>query len=192
MEHQNRSARVLLLVGMVVGAALLRLAPHPPNFVPLGALALFSGAQFGRKSWAFATPLLAMLLSDSVIHLLRGYGFHSLTFVVYGCMAAIVCIGMLIARRVGVISVAVGAVTASVLFYVVTNFAVWATSGMYPLTAAGLAACYVAAVPFFWNSLAADLFYAALLFGGLALLTRSFPIFSPQFRTPEFAARDLQ
>ena len=67
------------------------------------------------------------------------------------------------------------ALASAVLFFVVTNFGVWATSGMYPPTFAGLQACYVAALPFFQNSLAGDLFFAAVLFGGFALAERSLP-----------------
>ena len=63
----------------------------------------------------------------------------------------------------------------SLLFFVLTNFGVWLVNGYYPHTVAGLAACYVAAIPFFQNSIAGDLFYTALLFGGFALLQRGVP-----------------
>jgi hypothetical protein len=62
-----------------------------------------------------------------------------------------------------------------VTFFLITNFGMWLFSGFYPLTSAGLAACYVAAIPFFQNTVAADLFYAALLFGGFALAERMVP-----------------
>jgi hypothetical protein len=68
-----------------------------------------------------------------------------------------------------------------VLFFTVTNFGTWLTSGMYPPTFSGLVACFVAAVPFFQNTLAGDLVFSALLFGGFALLEQRLPI----FRAPE-------
>jgi len=61
------------------------------------------------------------------------------------------------------------------LFFVVTNFGTWAVSGMYPMTLAGLAACYLAAIPFFQNTVVGDLFYSGVLFGGFALLERAIP-----------------
>jgi hypothetical protein len=74
-----------------------------------------------------------------------------------------------------VLRVGGAAVASSVLFFLITNFGTWTLSGMYPMTASGLAACYVAAIPFFQNTIAGDLFYSGLLFGGFALLERAVP-----------------
>jgi hypothetical protein len=74
-----------------------------------------------------------------------------------------------------VLRIAGAAVAGSVLFYVLTNFGTWLTTGMYPRTLEGLAACYVAAIPFFQNTLAGDLFFSALLFGGFAVAERAIP-----------------
>lgn len=167
--------RAWLLGSMLIGAAALRLLPHPPNFAPIGALALFGGAHFARKRWAFAVPLGAMLLSDAALEGLTGWGFHRLTPAVYGSFALIVGLGLLLHGRRRLIPVAGAAVASSVLFFAITNFAVWALLETYPHTLAGLAACYLAAVPYFWNTLAGDLFYCAVLFGGLALTARRFP-----------------
>jgi hypothetical protein len=57
-------------------------------------------------------------------------------------------------------------------FFLITNFGVWAFLNSYPRTVAGLAECYLAGIPFFWNTLAGDAVYAALLFGGFALAQR--------------------
>ena len=166
--------RILILLAAIVAAAALRLVPHPPNFTPIGAMALFSGAYFGRKGLAFIAPLAAMLLSDAII------GFHSGMLFIYGGVALIVLLGQVALSRVTLLRVGGAALASSVLFFVISNFGTWLLSGMYPLDASGLAACYVAAIPFFQNTLAGDLFYCALLFGGFALLERSVPALRPQ------------
>ena len=162
-------ARLLAILSAIVAAAALRLVPHPPNFTPIGAMALFGAAQLGRRPLAFAAPLGALLLSDLVL------GFYSGMLIQYLAVALIVLLGWAILSRVTAIRVGSAAVASSVLFFVLTNFGVWLMSGMYPLSLAGLAACFAAAIPFFQNTLAGDLFFSGLLFGGFALLERLVP-----------------
>jgi len=164
-----KHARLFALLSAIVGAAVLRLVPHPPNFAPIGAMALFSGAYLGRRGLAFAAPLGALLLSDAII------GFYAGMEFVYASVALIVLIGWAVRMRVSPLRVGAAAIASSVLFFVITNFGTWLSSGMYPHDAAGLAACYIAAIPFFQNSVAGDLVYAALLFGGFALLEDAIP-----------------
>ena len=164
--------RMALLLSMIFAAAALRLLPHPSNFEPVGALALFAGAHLEKKR-AFLIPLAAMLLSDAVI------GFHSQLPLVYGAFALIACMGLSLSGRLTASAVTASAFAASVLFFVVTNFGVWAFDSLYPHTVSGLIACYVAALPFFANTLAGTLFYTALLFGGFALAERKLPVFAP-------------
>jgi hypothetical protein len=154
------NSRIVALLFAILLAATLRLVPHPPNFTPIGAMALFSGAYLGRRGMAFAAPLGAMVLSDVVL------GFYSGFWITYVAVALIVVVGWLTLTRVSVLRVGGAAIASSVLFFVVSNFGTWASSGMYPHTFAGLSACYVAAIPFFQNTIAGDLFYATLLFGG--------------------------
>lgn len=158
--------RVVVLAAVVLGAACVRLIPHPPNFAPVAALALFAGAHFEDKRMAFILPLVAMLVSDVLL------GFHSQMLAVYGAFAATVAIGMLLRGRLRVSRVAAAVVGSSVLFFAVTNLAVWALDGLYPHTLEGLVACYVAGIPFFHNTVLGTAFYAALLFGGFAALER--------------------
>lgn len=165
----DKNARLLALLAAIFGAAALRLVPHPANFSPIDAMALFSGAYLRRRGLAFAAPFGALFLSDAVLGFYPGMEF------VYASVAAIVLIGWLVASRKSVLRIGLGTVAGSVLFFVVTNFGVWLGSGMYPHTVTGLAACYTAAVPFFQNTLAGDFFYSALLFGGFALLQRIVP-----------------
>ena len=162
-------ARLLALLSAIVVVAALRLVPHPPNFTPIGAMALFSGAYLGRRGLAFVAPLAALLLSDLVL------GFYPELVFVYLSVAAIVLIGWAVSKRKTVLRVGAAALASALLFYAVTNFGVWLVMDYYPKTLAGLAACYAAAIPFFQNSLAGDLFFSGLLFGGFALLERVAP-----------------
>ena len=164
--------RTVLLVALILGAAALRLVPHPSNFTPIGALALFAGAQFDDKRWAFIIPLAAMLLSDIVI------GVHSGMAVIYLAFAAIVCMGFFLKEKQTALRVTTASVTGATFFFVVSNFAVWAFDGLYPLTLQGLVTGYVAAIPFFQNWLIGTLFYSALLFGGFALAERKLHVFA--------------
>jgi hypothetical protein len=164
----NHSRLVTLLSAIIIAAA-LRLLPHPPNFTPIGAMALFSGAYIGRRRLAFAAPLGALLLSDLVLGLYHGMA------TVYFSVALIVMIGMVALKRTSAVRVGSAAILSSILFFVITNFGMWMFSGFYPRTLAGLEACYVAAIPFFQNTVVGDLFYAALLFGGFRIAERLVP-----------------
>jgi len=165
----NRS-RLIAVILAIAAAAVLRLVPHPPNFTPIGAMALFSGAYLGRKWLALAAPLGALLLSDLIL------GFYDGMIVQYAATALAVAIGWLaIGRKRTVPRIGGGAALSAIAFFLLTNFGVWASSGMYPQTFQGLEACYAAALPFFQNSLAGDFFWSAILFGGFALAERALP-----------------
>ncbi|HEX6742070.1 MAG TPA: DUF6580 family putative transport protein, partial [Sphingomicrobium sp.] len=99
---------------------------------------------------------------------------------VYFSVVAIVLIGRLLAKRRTVIRIGAAALASSILFFLVTNFGVWLVMNYYPKTLAGLGACYAAAIPFFQNTVASDLFFSTLLFGGFALLERIVPTLRPQ------------
>jgi ABC-type transport system involved in multi-copper enzyme maturation permease subunit len=165
--------RLMTLSAMVVLAALTRLVPHPPNVTPIAAMALFGGAYFRSRKIAFLVPLAAMLLSDLVL----GYAVYGTSMlvsqpVVYLCMLATVALGKLIQNRRSWVNITVATLASSLMFYFITNFAVWAFDSLYPKTWDGLIACYTAAIPFFRNSLIGDIFFAAVLFGGFAVLER--------------------
>lgn len=170
------SPRLLVLSGLIAFAVVVRLLVHfhpgmlPYNFTPIAAIALFGGAYFRNRWLAFAVPLGAMFLSDLAI------GLNTLDPVVYLCFAAMVLVGMGALRgRTGALRVAVTAIGSATGFYLVTNFFVWLGSGMYAMTASGLAACFVAGLPFYtWGSLPGTLFWSGVLFGGFALLSRRY------------------
>jgi hypothetical protein len=162
-------ARATLIIFMILAAAASRLIPHPPNMTSVAAMALFGGAMFDDRLLAFVIPLCALFLSDLVL------GFHDQMFVVYGTFALIVCIGLWLQQHRSAAMIAGAAITSSLLFFLTTNFGVWALDHMYPRTLAGLIGCYTAALPFLRNTLEGDMFYTLVLFGGFALLERQFP-----------------
>jgi hypothetical protein len=161
--------RSIVIVGMILLAGALRVAPHPWNFTPVGAMALFSGAMLRDRRLAFLFPLLAMFAGDALI------GFHKLSLLVYASFLVNVAIGRWLKDKRTVARIGGATLLASFQFFVVTNFGVWAFLNSYPRSLAGLLACYAAGIPFFWNTLAGDAFYAALLFGGFALAERLVP-----------------
>ena len=166
----DNKARLLALLAAIFAAAALRLAPHPPNFSPIAAMALFSGAYLPRKLLSFVASFGALVLSDIALGgLYPGMNFVYLSF------ALTVLIGWTVAQRKTPLVVGSAAIAGSILFFVLTNFGMWMFSGIYPLTQAGLAACYVAAIPFFQNTLVGDLLFTALLFGGFALAEHYVP-----------------
>ena len=163
------SSRSAFILGLIVAAAVTRILPHPWNFTPVGAVALFAGAHLRSRRRAYVVPLAAMLMSDLVI------GLHPLMPVVYACFALTVGIGGVLRGRRTLLPIAGATLASSVLFFVVTNLAVWAVGGWYPLNLSGLLACYVAGIPYFRNTLLGDALYSALLFGGMAFAERAFP-----------------
>lgn len=164
-----KNRRFIILTALIAGAALIRFLPHPPNFVPIAAMALFGAAFFSDKRIAFLIPLSAMLLSDLIL------GFHSTMLFVYLSFASIVGIGFLLRKRVNFFTVTGASLGASTLFYLVTNFGSWLGNPMYPQTPEGLLASYVAGIPFFHYTVTGDLFFCGVLFGTWALVTRSVP-----------------
>ena len=176
-----KNARFLLGCSLVVLATVLRIVPHLWNLTPVGAVSLFAGATFDRRRWAFAIPLGAMFLGDTLLELLTGHGYHSLMPVVYATFAVIVCFGMVLrSRRRSPLAVGSGAVASATLFFIVTNFAMWTISTIYPHTFAGLVACYIGGIPYYGTMLIGDVVFSALLFGTFVCI---------EHRVPRFAER---
>jgi hypothetical protein len=157
---------LLLLV-----ALFSRLLPHAPNFTAVGAVALFAGYFFPRREQAIAVPLVAMILSDIVI------GFHSSMPWVYAALALTALLG----RRLQTAPnlqfswgrLSLQSLVSAGLFFVVTNFGVWSMGGLYPRNLEGLLSCFVAAIPFFGNTLVSQIVFGGLLFGAHRALRKS-------------------
>jgi hypothetical protein len=168
--------RFWLLTALVTGAVLARWLPHPPNFTPIGALALFGGSFYADRRLALTLPLLALFLSDLAI------GLHLLMPVVYGSFACNVLLGRWLRHHWGVWNLAAVTVLGSIQFYLTTNFACWLMA--YPHTLAGLIDCYVKALPFFRNTLLGDATFVVVLFGAVAVAERLLPVLRERTNQP--------
>jgi len=171
--HQSRDSRPLAL--SLVGLAILaRLAPHPPNFAPVGAVSLYAGARL--RPWrAYSIPLLIMAATDPIIGMIFGFRpFSALTPFVYLSFLINVYIGRHLRDTQRAWRIGGAMLLGSLQFFVVTNFAVWLTGHWYPHTLSGLAECYLLAIPFFGLTVAGDLIYATAIFGIHAWLSRKY------------------
>ena len=136
-------------------AALSRLIPHPPNFTPLIAIALFSGFYAANKVLIYGLPIVIMLISDLFL------GFYSISIFVYLSFLLISFFGTM-SKNPGAIKIIFGVLLGSVSFFIITNFGVWILGG-YPRNFAGLLSCYTMAIPFFNNTLAGSFFYSTIM-----------------------------
>jgi hypothetical protein len=157
-----------LLIALILIAlgVMARVVPHPANFAPVGAIALFGGAVFGSRRAAMLVPLAAMFAGDTILELTTGYGYHALMPAVYGSYALIAVLGMLIRhRRRSPVVVGAASLASSTIFFLVTNLAMWTISEVFPRTFEGLGACYLAGIPYFGRTMLSDLIFAAVFFG---------------------------
>lgn len=155
----SRHALVIATV-LIVFAVLSRFVPHPVNFAPIGALGLYAGVFFiDRRYWLI--PLAALLISDVFIGF---YDWISMLFVYMG-FACSAFIGRLLIKQLKLFNISAAAFVSATVFFVLSNFGTWLSGTLYPLTGEGLIACFIAAIPFYGNTLAGDLFYTAVLFG---------------------------
>lgn len=135
----------------MVLAVFSRLIPHPPNFAPITAIALFSSFYVTNKFLVYALPIGVMILSDLFI------GFSSITFFVYFAFLIVSFIGTQ-SKKPSFLAILIS----SISFFIITNFGVWILGG-YPKTWTGLVTCYTMAIPFFKNSLMGDFFYSGVM-----------------------------
>jgi hypothetical protein len=159
---KEKYAPLAIALTLIAVAVSLRILPHPANFAPVGAISIFGGSILPKRLSVWV-PLFAMMISDAVI------GFYSLMPLIWACYLIIALASshwLRPARLRRGIALTLGA---SCFFFVVTNFGVWATSGMYAHTWSGLVSCYTLAIPFFRNTLLSDAVYTSLLFTIYAL-----------------------
>lgn len=171
MISRREAYQVILVVGLSILLAAARFLPHAPNFTPVLAMALFGGWIFGRRGMAFAIPLLSMALSDAIM------GWHDTLWAVYLATGLAVYFGAWIPAsddgRFQWLKGAGAAMGASFSFYLITNYAVWMSGGMYSMSWEGLISCYVLAIPFFHNTLVSTMLFGAgavLLYQGAMAL----------------------
>lgn len=152
-------------IAIVALGASARLLPHPWNFTPLVGIGVFAGTHARKVGIAALVTLLSLAASDVVLGFYQGFWW------VYAAALLPVLFGRL-ARNRGIANLVTAVAGSSLCFFLATNFAVWAAGQLYPRTVSGLAACYVAAIPFYGNQLAGDAFYTLIMFGGYYLLSR--------------------
>jgi hypothetical protein len=183
--NQQVNVRWGIVATVVIVLALSRLLPHTLsfslfNFSPLGGIALFSAAYFKRKYMAYLLPFVALWLTNLLIDNLffsqyyNGFAWFANPEVYFAFML-IVLMGTGLLNKITTPRVGIAAISASLVFFVVTNFYAWFNTDLYPKTQEGFIACYIAAIPFYWNTLASDIFYSVVLFGGFELVKRQYP-----------------
>jgi len=179
MNNKNTLSQFAVILSIIATGALFRFIPHWPNFTPVAAMALFGGAYLGRKYLAFLIPFAAMFISDLFL------GLHSYMGAVYMAFGLTVMIGIAIRNNISTGRVAMASIGSSVLFYLITNFAAWLASPIYPDTFAGLIQCYIAGLAFFnngalglsffLNEMMGSLLYSGLFFGVYYLAKQRIP-----------------
>ncbi len=174
----------MLAIYIIILGVLLRIVPHAPNFAPIAATALFGGAYLKRR-YAIILPLITMLVSDYLLLYFHPFGpgplasfnhiysptvlFGWSNIYVLGSFVLIGGIGMWLKNHKNARNVIGASLVSSVLFFLITNFGVWA-GGMYDRNISGLATSYIMGIPFFRNTLAGDLFYTGAFFGSYELV----------------------
>lgn len=167
---------------IILFAILCRILPHPANFSPIAATGLFGAAFFSQKRWSFIIVLIAMYISDLLINNIMyaqyfdGFAWsYQGQFFTYFALALIIVLGIFMFKKITVPKIIVTSLSASILFFLVSNFGVWASTDMYPKTFSGLGACYIAGIPFFQNTLLGDICWTTILFGGAYLIGKFAP-----------------
>lgn len=172
----KQSMKLRLVLILVLMAAAMRVLPHWPNFTPLAAIGLFGAAMFQSRLVSFLVPFAALFVSDlflnNVVYAEYYDGFVWFTSIwQYLAFGLVVLLGELaLSKNHNWARVGLSTLAASLLFFAVSNFGVWAQGGMYPKTMAGLGACYAAGLPFLGPTMLGDLFYSTVLFGGFFLV----------------------
>lgn len=180
--------KLAAVIVMILLAAVSRLIPHPYNFTPFVAMALFGGAYLGNRFVALAAPVAALLISDVIINvftLKSQYGsflYDGFAYV-YGAVILTVILGSVVLKKISGTKLAATTVFSTLLFFVVTNFGAWTVNAwsaapLYARSLDGLAAAYVAGIPFLRNAFVGDIFYAAVLFGLYELAARKTSVFA--------------
>lgn len=158
------SSTIQPLLFILIGV-LARILPHPANFTPITAIALFGGAYLTKRQ-SYVIPVLIMFLSDLVI----GFDSYNMRISVYGSILIGVLLGSWVKKNKSSLTIIKASLIASTIFFIITNFTVWAFGTMYTKNITGLINAYLYAIPFFKNTLLGDLFYSGIFFGGYELV----------------------
>jgi len=154
----------MLAISLIIMGILLRFIPHTANFTPVAAIAIFAGVYLNKKQ-ALIVPLLLMVLSDLFL------GMHNVVLFTWGSFVLVALLGIWAKNHKTFKVIVSTAIVSSVLFYLITNFGVWAM-GWYPRTAKGLLDCYILGLPFLRAFTAATLVYTVVFFGAYEFIAR--------------------
>jgi hypothetical protein len=182
MGKNKITLRFSIISMIILLAAMSRLVPHPANFAPIGGMALFGAAYYSKRYWVFIIPIVSMWLADLVLNnvVYAQYFDHFVWFYqgcywTYGAFILIGLIGFLTLKKTRIQNLILASLLASIVFFLLSNFGVWASTNMYPKNISGLIACYTAGLPFFKNTVMGDLVYTGVLFGAFELAQRRIP-----------------
>ena len=161
--------KTILIISVIFLISLTRIFPHPLNFTPILALAIFGGAFLPNKKTALFLPIGAMFLSDLFV------GFHSQIFAVYGSIILLSYLGNTMEKK-NIRNLAITGISGSLIFFIITNFSVWLSDGLYSMTVDGLIQCYIMAIPFFHNTLISTLLFLGILFFGYTFAEKKYQV----------------
>ncbi|MEK6775222.1 MAG: DUF6580 family putative transport protein [Bdellovibrionota bacterium] len=164
-------SKLIFLVGLMCVGILSRWIPHPMNFTAVGAIALLIGSTYRMRWVSLVLPMLILFLSDLVL------GLHSTMIYVYSAFLISILMGQLIPKqnyfqKSQAVKILGLSLSSSLIFFVITNFGVWISGGLYLKTFQGLVTCFVMAIPFLKNQVLGDLFFSGILFSAYELLSR--------------------
>tara|TARA_B100000768_G_C11250845_1_gene364041 strand:+ start:234 stop:758 length:525 start_codon:yes stop_codon:yes gene_type:complete len=158
--------KYILILSLIIATALSNiLLANIPNFSPVASVALFSGFYLSNKKLALLIPVACMLISDYFI------GFHSLMWAVYLSFAFTVVMGVKM-KTSSSEKVIINSVLSSLVFFLITNSAVWLTGSFYPSDLSGLVLCLTMGIPFFKYTLLSSIVFSTILFGGFQILNQ--------------------
>jgi hypothetical protein len=173
MKDNSVFSRLLLVFAIMALFAFLRIFIDLPNVSPVAAIALFGGTVIGRKGLAVLLPLVILLASDAVL----GFYSYFLMAFVYGSFALIAVIGFWLRNRMKFHNVVLASIVSSVVFFLLSNFGVWAEGLWYPMNVSGLISCYTMAIPYFRYELIGTLAFSLMFFGMYQYATTKIKVF---------------
>lgn len=181
MKIKKLKLRFRMISLLVFGLIFARLIPHPPNFTPMLSGALLGGTYFYKKKWAYCIPIFAMLFSDYFLYTFiyqNKFSFpNKTTFAIYICILLTSFLGTFMRTKITFFKVLGYSFLSALLFFIITNFSVWAGATFYPQNFQGLFLCYTAGLPFFKNTLLSTFLYSSFFYGAFYFLGKKVALF---------------
>lgn len=179
--NKSTNLRFGIIAVMILLAAASRFLPIAfpamQNFSPVGTMALFGGAYFTKKHWAFIIPMVSLWLSNLVLNNVFytkyydgfSFGFETAVFVSF---ALVVSVGIIFLKKVNLTNLLTANLLGTAGFFLISNLFVWMSGKMYSQDFNGLVTCYTMALPFLKNTLLSNLLFSAIMFGAFEYAQR--------------------